>query len=195
MKFQKQFISFLNLSIPVVLGQVGTVLLGITDMVMLGHVGKDEVAAVGVANQIYFLFMVFGLGILAAITPLVASSKGANRNTECGELLRTGIELGFLVSLILCICLFILTENFHIFNQPAEVNPIAIKYLRMVNISTIPYFLFIAFKQYSEGLSLTRPAMYITLVTVIANAFFNAIFIYGWFSFPPSGALGDGAAT
>ncbi|MBX9851475.1 MAG: MATE family efflux transporter [Cytophagaceae bacterium] len=187
--------AFLKLSIPVILGQLGSVLMGITDMVMLGHVGKNHIAAVGVANQVYFMFMVFGLGAMAAIAPLVASSKGANQKRECGELLRTGIELSFLISIILCILLFVLIENFHILNQPPEINAIAVGYLRMISISTVPYLLFIALKQYSDGLMLTKPAMYITLFAVILNGLLNAVFIYGLFSFPASGALGAGIAT
>jgi MATE family multidrug resistance protein len=186
---------FFKLSIPVILGQIGNVLMGITDMVMLGQVGKNELAAVGVANQIYFLFMVFGLGTMVAVTPMVAASKGADQKRECGELLRTGIELSFIISIALVIFLFLIIENFQIFHQPEEINVIAVKYLRMVNISTIPYLLFIALKQYSDGLQLTKPAMYITLAAVILNGLLNAIFIYGLFSFPPSGALGAGVAT
>jgi MATE family multidrug resistance protein len=195
MSYNTYLKDFLKLSIPVILGQVGSVLMGLTDMIMLGHVGKYEMAAVGVANQVYFLFMVFGLGTMAAIAPLVATSKGASQKKECGELLRTGIELSFILSIGLCICLFILTENFYIFNQPPEINIIAVKYLRMINISTIPYLLFIALKQYSDGLLLTKPAMYITLAAVVLNGLLNAVFIYGMFTFPASGAVGAGIAT
>jgi multidrug resistance protein, MATE family len=96
MRYSSYLKEFLRLSIPVILGQVGTVVMGITDMIMLGQIGKKEMAAVGVANQVYFLFMVFGFGTMAAITPLVAASKGAKHNRECGEILRTGIELSFI---------------------------------------------------------------------------------------------------
>src|SRR3954464_10318389 len=94
-------VELLKISVPVILGQMSIVLMGITDMVMLGDVGKTEVAAVGLANQIYFLFMVMGSGTLAVITPMIASSKGAQNKLECGEILRTGIELSFIISITL----------------------------------------------------------------------------------------------
>jgi MATE family multidrug resistance protein len=196
MKFYKTYIKeFLKLSLPVLLGQIGSVLMALTDMIMLGNVGKLEVAAVGIANQVYFLVTVFGMGALATLSPLVATSKSANRSRECGELLRTGIELSFILGMVLFIILFILSENFEIFNQPPEINFIARKYLRMLSISTFPFLLFITLKQFSDGLSLTKPAMYITLIAVLLNIILNSIFIYGLFSFPGAGAFGAGIAT
>ncbi len=187
--------SFLFLSFPIILGQIGAVLMSIADMIMLGKVGKNDIAAVGVANQVYFVFMVFGLGTMATLAPLISSSKGAEKNRECGELLRSGIELSFILSIFLCIILFIISENFYIFNQPDEINSIAKKYLRMINISTIPYLLFISLKQFSEGLHYTKPAMYITLGGILIKVSLNYIFIYGAFTLPAAGATGAGIAT
>ncbi|MCS6823231.1 MAG: MATE family efflux transporter [Cytophagaceae bacterium] len=195
MSFKNYLKQFFKLSIPAILGQIGAVLMGITDMVMLGNVSKTELAAVGVANQIYFMFLVFGLGIMAALAPLVAATKGANKNTDCGELLRAGIEISFIVSIVLSMILYVFCENFHIFNQPYEIEVIAKRYLKMLTISTIPYLLFIAIKQYSDGLHLTKSSMYITLAGIIVNGLLNYVFIYGLFSLPPSGALGAGIAT
>jgi multidrug resistance protein, MATE family len=191
----KYFKEIAKLSIPVILAQLGTVLMGVTDMIMLGNYSQTDIAAVGVANQIYFLFSVIGIGAMAALTPLVAKSKGAKNPKECGEYLRTGIEMGFLIGIVLFGILTLITENFYIFNQPEEINIIAVKYLRMINISTVPYLLFIALKQFSDGLSLTKPAMYITLLSVLLNIFLNAVFIYGMFTFPAAGAKGAGVAT
>ena len=177
------------------LGQVGSVLMGITDTLMLGHVGKLEVAASGVANQIYFLFTVIGMGIIAAMAPMIAVSKGAKNKTECGEILRTGIELGFIISIVLAGTMFVIAENFHLFNQPPAINGLVKSYLRIVTVSTIPLMMFLALKQYSDGLSLTKPAMIITLIGVLINVFFNWILIYGKFTFPAMGITGSAIAT
>jgi MATE family multidrug resistance protein len=195
MKFNSYLKNLLKLSFPIVLGQIGSVLMGITDMIMLGHIGKSEVAAAGVANQVYFLFMVFGLGTMAVVTPLVASSKSAGKERDCGEILRTGIELGFILSIFLTVVLILISENFYIFQQPEEVTIIAKKYLRIIAVSNIPLFLFVALKQFSDGLSLTKPSMYITIGAVIINIFFNWVFIYGHLTFPAMGAFGAGLAT
>lgn len=183
------------ISIPVILGQMSTVLMGIIDMVMLGDIGKTEVAGVGIANQIYFLFMVLGAGTLAVITPMVASSKGAQNKVECGEILRTGIELSFLIGIILSVILIIIGENFFIFHQPQEIESVSSIYLRTITLSTIPLMLFLTLKQYSDGLSLTKPPMVITMLAVFLKAFLNWVFIYEQFSFPAMGAKGAAIAT
>jgi multidrug resistance protein, MATE family len=192
---RENFSDTLKLSFPIMLGQVGSVLMGITDTLMLGNVGKLEVAASGVANQIYFLFTVIGMGIIAAMAPMIAVSKGAKNKTECGEILRTGIELGFIISIILAVIMFAIAENFYLFNQPAAINDLVKTYLRIVTVSTIPLMMFLALKQYSDGLSLTKPAMVITILGVLINIFFNWVFIFGKFTFPAMGITGSAIAT
>ena len=193
--FKQHAKQLILLSYPIILAQVGTVLMGITDTVMLGQVGKNEMAASGVANQLYFLFTSIGMGTLGVISSMVAASKSAKNNTECGEILRTGMELSFLLSLIICVCIFFVGENFHVFNQPPEVTVIVTKYLRILTISTIPLMLFISLKQYSDCLGYGKPAMLITVIALLINIVLNWIFIYGNLSFPAMGAYGAALAT
>ncbi|MDF2456268.1 MAG: hypothetical protein K0R51_2261 [Cytophagaceae bacterium] len=192
---KKDFIHTLQLSFPIMLGQVGSVLMGITDTLMLGNVGKEAVAASGVANQIYFLFTVLGMGTIAAMAPMIATSKGAQNDKECGEILRTGIELGFLISIVICLIMFFIGENFEWFQQPAAITALVKPYLRILTISTIPFMLFLALKQFSDGLSLTKPAMVITLIAVLINVALNWLLIYGNLSLPALGIKGAAIAT
>lgn len=177
------------------LAQVGSVLMGITDTLMLGNVSKEAVAASGVANQIYFLFTVLGMGTIAAMAPMIATSKGANNDKECGEILRTGIELGFLISIVLCVLMILIGENFEWFHQPPAITALVKPYLRILTISTIPFMLFLAVKQFSDGLSLTKPAMVITLIAVLINVGINWLLIYGNWSLPALGIKGAAIAT
>ncbi|MFN3404366.1 MAG: MATE family efflux transporter [Cytophagaceae bacterium] len=192
---RKEFLDIVKLSFPIILGQIGSVLMGITDTIMLGRIGKEEVAAVGVANQVYFLFTVIGMGTMAALAPMVAGSKGADNKSECGEYLRTGIELGFILSVALCFVMAVIGENFHLFGQPENITEMVKVYLRVLNVSTIPLLLFLAVKQYSDGLSFTKPAMVITIISVFLNAFLNWVFIFGNLTFPEMGIKGAAVAT
>jgi len=193
--FKKDFIHTLQLSFPIMLGQVGSVLMGITDTLMLGNVGKEAVAASGVANQIYFLFTVLGMGTIAAMAPMIATAKGAQNDKECGEILRTGIELGFIISVVICLIMFVIGENFEWFHQPAAITTLVKPYLRILTISTVPFMLFLALKQFSDGLSLTKPAMVITLIAVLINVGLNWLLIYGNWSLPALGIKGAAIAT
>lgn len=192
---KKDFVPTLQLSFPIMLAQVGSVLMGITDTLMLGNIGKEAVAASGVANQIYFLFTVLGMGTIAVIAPMIATSKGAQNDKECGEILRTGIELGFLISIFLCLVMILIGENFEWFQQPTAITALVKPYLRILTISTIPFMLFLALKQFSDGLSLTKPAMVITLIAVMINVALNWLLIYGNWSLPALGIRGAAIAT
>ena len=89
----------------------------------------------------------------------------------------------------------VIGENFQIFGQPAHITEMVREYLRVLNISTIPLMLFLAVKQYSDGLALTKPAMLITLIAVLLNIFFNWVLIYGHFTFPALGIKGAAVGT
>jgi MATE family multidrug resistance protein len=185
----------LILSVPIIFAQLGNVLLGITDTIMVGKVGKAELAAVGLSNQIFFLVTVIGMGIMTALTTLVASSKGAENKKECGEFLRSGIELSLLISLLIFVVLIIISYNFYIFAQPEVINQMAGKYLRIMAVSVFPLLLFLSFKHFNDGISVSKPAMVITFIGVIANVYFNWIFIYGNYTFPAFNTSGAAVAT
>lgn len=165
---------------------------------MVGHVSKTALSAVSLANSIYILFLVIGMGTLAATAPMIASSKAAKNNSECGEILRTGIELSFIVSIIISIIMFIIGENIHYLNineENTEVIELVRVYLRVVIVSTIPYMLFLAVKQFGDGLSITKPAMIVTFVGVLFNIGLNYVLMYGKLSFPALGIKGLAIAT
>ncbi|WMJ72345.1 MATE family efflux transporter [Cytophagaceae bacterium ABcell3] len=195
MSIRKAAIDILKLSFPIILAQLGNVLLGLTDTVMLGQYGKTELAAVGIANQIFFVTSVIGMGVMTALTPIIATSKGANKKSECGEFLRSGIELSLIISFVVAAFLIILSANFGIFGQEEAINYSAAKYLRIVGISMFPMLLFLALKHFNDGLSFSNPAVIITLAGVILNGFLNWVLIFGNITFPALGATGAGIAT
>jgi multidrug resistance protein, MATE family len=166
---------------------------------MVGHVNITAMSAVSVANSIFIVFLVLGMGTIAASAPLIASSKAARSYSECGEILRSAIELSFIIAFIITSSLLIISENIHLLNgffkESEEVLDLVQVYLRLVAISTIPYMLFLAVKQFGDGLSVTKPAMIITLMGVVLNIFLNVVLMYGKLSFPPMGVKGLALST
>ena len=162
---------------------------------MLGQYGRNELAAVGLANQIFFLVSVIGMGIMTALTSIVATSRGAGNHKECGEFLRSAIELSFIISMLVCGLSIALAVNFSVFQQSEVINVIAGKYLTILSISVFPMLLFLALKHFSDGIAYTKPAMLITMIGVLINIFFNWVFIFGNLSFPALGAPGAAIGT
>ena len=101
----------IRIAFPVILAQLGTVLLGITNTIMLEWIGTEEIETIGISNQVYFVITVIGMGCMTALTSIVAYSKGKNNFKECGEYLRTGVEMVFLLSIGIVAVLFLITEN------------------------------------------------------------------------------------
>lgn len=184
-----------NLAYPVMLSQLGQVLVGVSDSVMVGQLGSEPLAGVSLGNSIYVLFLTFGIGISYGITPLVAKADGEKNNRTIIEILKSGFMVNFLTGILLFFLLFLTSFVFPYLNQPDEVIVLARPYYLVISISIIPFMAFQAFRQFAEGLSLTRQAMIITISGNLLNIFLNYVLIFGKLGFPAFGILGAGIAT
>ncbi len=192
---KQHFRDTFKLALPVAIGQLGQVAFGVTDSIMIGHVGSAHLAASSLVNGIYFLVLILGIGLSSAITPLVAIAKGAKNDEECGIILRQSLLVNLLVALIIFAVLFVLAYFIVDMNQPPEVVELSKSYLIILSFAVFPFIIFATYKQFLEGISITRPAMYIILVANIFNFFGNYVLIYGKFGFPRLELDGAGYAT
>lgn len=183
------------LAYPVVLAQLGHIMLGVVDSMMVGNIGAEPLAAAAVSNGVFFILMVIGLGLSYAITPLVAIKVGEGKPEECGDILKQGFITNFAAGIILAVLIFIVADNFKYFNQTKEVTALSMEYLKIIGISAIPFMIFQTYRQYIEGFSLTKPAMYIIFSSNFINIFVNWLLIYGKWGFPELGLNGAGYAT
>lgn len=193
--YRPDIMATLRISLPIIIAQLGTVLMGVADNIQVGKLGAAPIAAAGVANSVFILVGIIGLGTLSVIAPQVATAQGREDKQECSMLLRSGFRLGTGLGLILCLIIFFLSFNFHWFRQTPEVEALAVEYLQIVAISIIPMLFFMAIKQFSDGLSHTRVAMIITIAGLLVNVFLNWVLINGKFGFPQWGLNGAGVAT
>ncbi|MFK7921740.1 MAG: MATE family efflux transporter [Bacteroidia bacterium] len=183
------------LSIPVIVGQLGMTMMGVIDNLMIGKLGVIPLSAASLANADLIIFSVIGLGIAFAISPLVAAAKGAKDNVLVGGYFRHGmwVGLGTGVALggIIWASIYVLPHM----GQPVQDLALATSYLKILSLSVLPYMLFLTAKQFVDGLSLTVPAMLITLIGLATNVFGNWLLIYGNAGFPKLGLDGAGYAT
>jgi len=185
----------IHLSIPIVVGQLGQMLMGVVDNIMVGKLGAIPLAAASIANSLFMLIMVVGFGLTMAVTPLTAMACGAGKDKECGVVLRQGILVNLLSGMILCALTFFLSETIPYLNQPPEIVAPASLYMKILGVSILPLMLFQSFRQFAEGVSFLKPAMVITLLANIVNVMANWIFIYGNLGVPALGLTGAGIAT
>lgn len=193
--YTKEFKYNFKIAYPVILGMLGHVFVGFVDNVMVGKVGVTELAAVALGNSAIFIAMSFGIGFSTALTPLVAKADSEGNKDEVKLTLNHGILLNSILCFILFLLLFFAEPLMYLTGQPENVIELAVPYTFLVAFSLIPLGFFMAYKQFADGLSLTKYAMYITLIGNVINIIFNYLFIYGKFGLPALGVVGAGVGT
>jgi MATE family multidrug resistance protein len=166
------------------MGQLGHVLVELADNLMIGQLGAAELAAVSLGNSLVFIALSLGIGFSFAITPLIAEADGAGNIEKGRSYFHHGVMLCTVNGIALFLLLLLAKPILYHLDQPPEVVALAIPYLEIVAFSMIPLMIFQAYKQFADGLSQTKYAMYATLLANVVNVIFNFLLIYGVWIFP-----------
>lgn len=177
------------------LGQLGHVMVGLADSIMIGRLGTIQLAASAFGNSIFIVPMVFGLGMAYGMTTPIANAHGEGKPDRAGSFLKHGLVVNLLTALAIFLLLLIFSRFTHLLGQEPGVVSRANPYLIIISASIFPLMTFMTFKQFAEGLSDTRMAMVISIGANLLNIFFNYLLIYGKWGFPALGLNGAGYAT
>lgn len=185
----------LQLAFPVIVGQLGITLMGVVDNAMVGRIGYYPLAASALANGIFFLIFVIGMGVTYAVSPIVANAVGSGKAEQAGNILKQALAVNVFIGILLGIITYFSAELFHMMHQKEKVVEYAIPYLRILAFSIPMMMTFLTYKHFLEGLSIMRPAMVIVLLANLLNVFGNYCLIYGNFGFPRLELNGAGIST
>ncbi len=185
----------LALAFPIIVGQVSQMLMGITDTVMIGRVGKVPLAASAFAHGLFTLVFIVGIGVLMSVSVLVARAHGAGQPRECAAYLRHGMALALALGLAGAVVMTVLAPFLHLFGQPPEVVAAVRPYFEIIGWSLLPVLVFQVLRQFSEAVGHPWAPMGILLGGVLLNVFLNWILIYGHLGAPAMGLEGAGWAT
>lgn len=192
---QSHYRALLTLGIPIVIGQIGVIILGFADTLMIGHHSSQELAAASFVNNMFNLAIITSTGFAYGLTPIVGSLFGQNRQGEAGQVLKNGLAANTLLAVIVCLAMFILYLNIGRLGQPEELLPFIRPYF-LVLLASLPFVLwFNGFKQFTDGITDTKVSMWILLGGNILNIIGNYILIYGKLGMPEMGLLGAGIST
>jgi len=192
---KKHIISTFQLAYPVIIGQLGIIMMGVVDSLMVGKLGAAPLAAASLGNSLAFIILIIGIGVSLAVTPLVAIAVGSNKFEDCGVYFRQSLLVNSVLSIIIAFAIYFGADLIHYFNQPLEVQYQAKYFMRIIGFSAIPLMIFQTYKQFIEGLSVMRPAMIIVLLANLINAFGNWVLVFGNLGLPALGLNGSGWAT
>ncbi len=180
---------------PIIVGQVGLVLMGVADTIMVGKIGYIPLAAAGLSVSIFFLISIFGLGLITATSSLVSGERARKNEKTLPLFLRDSILIGLIAALVLFIILLGIIDLLPYLDQKPEVVAQAKPFLFLLALSIFPMNLYMSGKNLCDGYFLTLSPMLITFGALILNIFLNWVFIYGHLGFEPMGLIGAGWAT
>ncbi len=186
----------IKLSLPLIISQLTVMLIGVVDTVMAGKgLGTIPLAAVSIGGALWAIGVMFVLGILMAVPPMISELDGANQRSKVGALVRQLMWLAIFLGLFFFIVIRNLTPMFELFGTQKEVIPVAIDYLKAISWGILFFPMFLVFRYVADGLSHTRMTMYISFLGLALNVPFNYILMFGKFGFPALGVTGCGIAS
>ena len=177
------------------LSQLGHVMVNFVDSVVVGHIGKVPLAAVGVGVSTTSVLLVLGVGLSMGSVPLVAAADGRRNLPELGRLLVASVWTNALAGLVLAGLGQLVPPFLHLLGQPAEVVALAGPWVRVISLSLFPLMVFQGFREFAEGLGLTREAMWLSVLGNVLNGLLCYALVYGHLGLPAMGMMGSAWAT
>ena len=185
----------LKLAVPLVIGQVSQMLLGVADTMMIGRLGVTEMAVLTFANSLFYVPFVFGIGILTSISVFTAGAHGSGDHAAGRASCRHGMYVATVLGFLLFAAMSLLSLNLGAFGQPQDVVEKTGGYFRIIMASMVPGLMSMALKNHADALDRPWPPFWIFLWGVALNVFLNWIMIFGKFGFPAMGLTGAAWAT
>lgn len=185
----------LRLALPLMIGQLSQMLLGVADTVMVGHLGVTELAALTFANSLFHVPFVFGIGLLTGISVMTSNSRGADDPQAARGSCRHGLYLAMVLGLGLFAISWWLSLHLDSLGQPPEVAARTTLFFRILMASMIPALASIALKNHADALNRPWPPFWIFLGGVALNVLLNWVMIHGKLGCPALGFEGAAWAT
>ena len=194
-KYREDYSATIKIGVPIVLGQLGIVVVGLVDNIMVGHFSTSDLAAASFVNSVFNIPILFGMGFSYGLTPLVGQFFGRGDKFRVGGLLRNSLLANFMIGLFLSVAMGIMYLNVHRMGQPEELLPLIRPYFLLQLTSLVFVMMFNSFKQFADGITDTKTSMWIMLSANLLNIIGNSLLIYGVWGLPALGLAGAGIST
>lgn len=195
--YKKEVNIIIKLAIPVIIAQVAQTGITFVDTIMAGHYSAEALSGVAIGASIWLPTILFGQGLLSVLTPIIANLNGAAKRDQIADHTRQGLVIASFLSLFIMI--FLYNSDKLIALRSSNDNPIdpemvyvAVQFLRAIMWGVPGFLFYLVYRFQCEGLSNTKPAMFIMFIALIANIPINYVLIYGKLGFPAFGGIGCG---
>ncbi len=183
------------LALPVTTVQVGMMLMGVVDAMMVGRISAAALAAVAIGNLYFFTLAVFGMGVLMSLDPVVSQAVGGGDRGGVARAVQRGLVIAAAVSVVVMLLLVPGEFLLGAIRQPPEVVPTAAAYARASIAGIFPFFAFAVFRQTLQAMGIVRPIVVVVVAANALNALLNWVLVFGNLGAPALGPVGTGWAS
>ena len=194
-KYRPQYKSLIILGIPIIVGQLGAIVTGLADTIMVGQHSTEELAAASFVNNVVNAFIILGTGFSYNLTPLIGENLARNKRIAIGGWLKNSLVANLTTTLLILGFLSAIYLNIDMLHQPAEIMPLIRPYYLITLASVIFVMMANSFRQFVEGIANPAVSMWILLLGNLFNIIGNYVLIYGKLGMPELGLLGAGIST
>ncbi len=194
-KYLSNYKKIIRLGTPIVIGQLGNVILGFVDTIMVGHYSADALSASGFVNNLFNLGIITLLGFSYGATPVIGAYFGRKENNNVGAAFKDSLWANSIAGATICLIYTIIYLNLHNLGQPEGLLPLMAPYFLTLLFSLPFTTLFNTLKQFTDTVAATKTAMWVIMIGNITNILLNYLLIYGISVFPEMGLTGAGIAT
>jgi multidrug resistance protein, MATE family len=195
-RLASELVATVRLALPLVLGQLSTIGMNLIDTVLAGHLDAHTLGAVALGSNVWVLALIIIIGMMMALQPSIAQLRGAGREQDIGPLFRQGLWLAVPMGVLLGLATaFVAPLLFNGIGVDASLVDDASAFLRAIAWGAPALAVFFVLRGLSEGMGLTRPTMYFSLLGLTLLGPIGYVLMYGALGVPRMGAMGCGFAT
>jgi len=187
----------LQLAIPIVLGEIGWMSMGIVDTMMVGRLpnSAQSIGGIALGHMMFYVVAIFGTGMMLGLDTLVSQSYGAGEIEDCHRSLVNGVYLTLVLSPISIVVALLIPSTVNFLRISPDLMHIAVPYLRSLTWSIVPLLLFFVFRRYLQAMNHVWPVMFALVSANLVNIFGNWVLIYGHLGLPAMGTVGSSWST
>ncbi|MDE5790761.1 MAG: MATE family efflux transporter [Muribaculaceae bacterium] len=194
-KYRDGYRNLVKLGLPVLVTQLGIIVVNFADTMMVGRYGTDQLAASAFVNSLFVVLTVMQIGFASGLTPLVGALFGSGKRKEAGRTLRGGLQMNLIVSLSFTVIMGGVYFFLDRFGQKEELLPLIREYYLIILFSLVPMAVFNSLQQTCNGITDTKTPMWFILIANCLNIIGNYALIFGHWGCPELGLSGAGFST
>ncbi|HEY8175607.1 MAG TPA: MATE family efflux transporter [Gemmatimonadaceae bacterium] len=187
--------AMLAIAVPVVVVQVGMMLMGVVDTLIIGRFSAQALAAVALGNLYFYNVIVIAIGTVMTLDPLVAQAVGANDRVAITRAIQRGLLLALGLGVLSVVPMLPAASLLRLFRQPPEVIPSVATYVHISAAGLVPFLVFVVLRQTLQAIARLAPIVVTIIAANVLNAVLNWVLIFGHLGAPPLGVAGSAVAT